>query len=147
MIRDLTDDELREASPLKWGMTAEGVIPAWVAEMDYAVDPVVLEAVQRMLADGITGYPLFGWDPELAQSYAAWSARHFGWAPDPEAVHPVVDVTAGVRLAIDVFSGPGGVVFPTPGYNAQFGLASITGREEVRLDVPASVEPPPTITK
>ena len=138
-IVDLTDDEARLRLPLKWGVP-DDVIPAWVAEMDYAVDPVVLEAVQRMLADGITGYPLFGWDPELAQSYAAWSARHFGWAPDPEAVHPVVDVTAGVRLAIDVFSGPGGVVFPTPGYNAQFGLATITGREEVRLDVPASAD-------
>ena len=75
--------------------------------MDYAVDPVVLDAVRQMLADGITGYPIFGWDPALAESYAAWSARHFGWAPDPEAVHPVIDVTAGVRLAIDVFSGPG----------------------------------------
>ena len=138
-IVDLTDEEARLRLPLKWGVP-DDVIPAWVAEMDYAVDPVVLEAVQRMLADGITGYPLFGWDPELAQSYAAWSARHFGWAPDPEAVHPVVDVTAGVRLAIDVFSGPGGVVFPTPGYNAQFGLATITGREEVRLDVPASAD-------
>ena len=138
-IVDLTDDEARLRLPLKWGVP-DDVIPAWVAEMDYAVDPVVLEAVQRMLADGITGYPLFGWDPELAQSYAAWSARHFGWAPDPEAVHPVVDVTAGVRLAIDVFSGPGGVVFPTPGYNAQFGLATITGRDEVRLDVPASAD-------
>jgi cystathionine beta-lyase len=138
-IVDLTDEEARRRLPLKWGVP-DDVIPAWVAEMDYAVDPVVLEAVQRMLADGITGYPLFGWDPELAHSYADWSARHFGWAPDPEAVHPVVDVTAGVRLAIDVFSGPGGVVFPTPGYNAQFGLASVTGREEVRLDVPASAE-------
>ena len=138
-IVDLTDEEARLKLPLKWGVP-DDVIPAWVAEMDYALDPVVLEAVQRMLADGITGYPLFGWDPELARSYADWSARHFGWAPDPEAVHPVVDVTAGVRLAIDVFSGPGGVVFPTPGYNAQFGLASITGREEVRLDVPASAE-------
>ncbi len=138
-IIDLTDEQARRALPLKWGVP-DDVIPAWVAEMDYAVDPVVLEAVQRMLADGITGYPLFGWDPELAQSYAAWSARHFGWAPDPEAVHPVVDVTAGVRLAIDVFSGPGGVVFPTPGYNAQFGLATITGRDEVRLDVPASAD-------
>ena len=138
-IVDLTDDEARVALPLKWGVP-DDVLPAWVAEMDYAVDPVVLEAVQRMLADGITGYPLFGWDPELARAYAAWSDRHFGWAPEPETVHPVVDVTAGVRLAIDVFSGPGGVVFPTPGYNAQFGLASITGREEVRLDVPASAD-------
>ena len=101
---------------------------------------MVLAAVQEMLADGITGYPLFGWDRALAESYAAWSGRHFGWAPEPEAVHPVVDVTAGVRLAIDVFSGPGGVVFPTPGYNAQHGLAGVTGRQEHLLEVPTSAE-------
>lgn len=138
-VVDLTEAEARLRLPLKWGVP-EGVLPAWVAEMDYAVDPVVLGAVQQVLADGITGYPTFGWDAGLAESYAAWSARHFGWAPEPQAVHPVVDVTAGVRLAIDVFSGPGGVVFPTPGYNAQFGLATVTGREEVRLDVRASAD-------
>ena len=138
-VVDLSEEEARLRLPLKWGVP-EGVIPAWVAEMDYAVDPVVLEAVQRMLADGITGYPIFGWDVDLAESYAGWSARHFGWAPEPEAVHPVVDVTAGVRLAIDVFSGPGGVVFPTPGYNAQHGLAGVTGRQEHLLDVPPSAE-------
>ena len=138
-IVDLTDAEARHRLPLKWGVP-DDVIPAWVAEMDYAVDPVVLEAVQRMLADGITGYPLFGWDARLAESYAGWSGRHFGWAPDPEWVHPVVDVTAGVRVAIDVFSGPGGVVFPTPGYNAQHGLASVTGRTEHLLEVPTSAD-------
>lgn len=138
-IVDLSDAEARVKLPLKWGVP-DGVIPAWVAEMDYAVDPVVLESVQRMLADGITGYPLFGWDADLAESYAGWSERHFGWAPEPEAVHPVVDVTAGVRVAIDVLSGPGGVVFPTPGYNAQHGLAQVTGREQLLLELPTSAE-------
>jgi len=138
-IVDLTDAEARHRLPLKWGVP-EDVIPAWVAEMDYAVDPVVLEAVQQLLADGITGYPIFGHDPALATSYAEWSARHFGWAPDVAAVHPVSDVTAGVRLAIDVFSGPGGVIFPTPGYNAQFGLARVTGREEIPMALPAAAE-------
>jgi cystathionine beta-lyase len=137
-IVDLTDEEARRRLPLKWGVP-DDVIPAWVAEMDYAVDPVVLEAVQRLLAEGVTGYPL-EWDPGLAESYAAWSARHFGWAPEPRAVIPVVDVTAGVRLAIDVLSGPGGVVFPTPGYNAQHRLAHVTGRAEHLLAVPASAD-------
>ena len=138
-IVDLTEEEARLKLPLKWGVP-EGVLPAWVAEMDYAVDPVVIEALQRMVADGITGYPLFGFDPELAESYAGWAARHFGWAPAPEAVLPVVDVTAGVRLAIDALSGPGGVVFPTPGYNAHHGLASVTGREEHQLAVPSAAD-------
>ncbi|MCW2738578.1 aminotransferase class I/II-fold pyridoxal phosphate-dependent enzyme [Nocardioides sp.] len=137
-VVDLTEAEARVRLPLKWGVP-EGVIPAWVAEMDYAVDPAVLEAVQRMLADGITGYPVES-DPALGESYAAWSARHFGWAPEPQAVQAVVDVTAGVRVALDVLSGPGGVVFPTPGYNAQHGLAGITGRAEHLLDVPATAE-------
>lgn len=139
-VVDLTDEEARRALPLKWGTVAPGVIPAWVAEMDYAVDPVVLGAVQQALADGITGYPLFGFDAALAEAYSGWSQRHVGWAPEPEAVLPVVDVTAGVRVAIDVFSAPGAVVFPTPGYNAQLGLAGLTGREEVRLEVPASAD-------
>ncbi|GAA1447632.1 pyridoxal phosphate-dependent aminotransferase [Mycobacterium cookii] len=138
-VVDLTEAEARLKLPLKWGVP-DGVLPAWVAEMDYAVDPVVLGAVQQVLADGITGYPTFGWDAALAESYVAWSGRHFGWAPEPRAVHPVVDVTAGVRLAIDVFSGPGGVVFPTPGYNAQHGLARVTGRAEHLLEVPPSAE-------
>ncbi|WP_210443382.1 MalY/PatB family protein [Nocardioides sp. SYSU D00065] len=137
-VVDLTDEEARRRLPLKWGVP-DDVLPAWVAEMDYAVDPVVLEAVQRMLADGITGYPIMP-DPALAESYVAWSARHFGWAPEPEAVLPVVDVTAGVRLAIDVLSGPGGVVFPTPGYNAQHGLARVTGRAEHLLEVSPSAD-------
>ena len=138
-IIDLTDEQARAMIRLKWGVPAD-VIPAWVAEMDYAVDPLVLGAVQEALSGGVTGYPLFGHDPELAESYAGWSARHFGWAPDPAAVHPVSDVTAGVRVAIDVFSGPGGVIFPTPGYNAQFGLAAVTGREEVEMALPADAE-------
>ncbi len=138
-VVDLSEEEARRRLPLKWGVP-EGVLPAWVAEMDYAVDPVVLDAVRRMLADGITGYPPDGWDAGLATSYAEWSARHFGWAPEPEAVHPVVDVTAGVRLVIDVLSDPGGVVFPTPGYNAQHGLARVTGREEHLLEVPATAD-------
>ncbi|MFC0221129.1 MalY/PatB family protein [Nocardioides zeicaulis] len=136
-VVDLTDEQARRALPLKWGTVPKDVIPAWVAEMDYAVDPVVMEAVQRALADGVTGYPLEH-DPALGEAYAGWAGRHFGWAPDPEAVRAVVDVTAGVRVAIEVLSGPGGVVFPTPGYNAQHGLAGITGRAEHLLELPAS---------
>jgi cystathionine beta-lyase len=135
-IVDLTDEEARRALVLKWGTVPEDVIPAWVAEMDYALDPVVKAAVMKALEDGVTGYPVFGPGDGLGAAYAEWSARHFGWAPDPEAVQQVSDVSAGVRVAIDVLSGPGGVVYPTPGYNAQFGLATITGREEVLLPRP-----------
>ena len=41
MIRDLTDEEARRALVLKWGMTDPEILPAWVAEMDYAVADVI----------------------------------------------------------------------------------------------------------
>jgi cysteine-S-conjugate beta-lyase len=135
VIRDLTDDEARAALVLKWGRTEPGVIPAWVAEMDYALDPVVQEAVLRAVRDGVAGYPVDGYTPELAEAYAAFAMRHYGSVVEPEWVTPVVDVTAGVRVALDVFSDDGPVVFLVPGYSPQLDIAAITGRKRVDLVV------------
>lgn len=139
-IIDLTDEQARRALILKWGSVPGDVIPAWVAEMDYALDPVVHDAVKQAVADGVTGYPVFGSGDGLGEAYADWAHRHFGWAPEPEAVLPVSDVSAGVRVAIDVLSGPGGVIYPTPGYNAQFGLATVTGRDQVLMPLTRGVQ-------
>jgi cystathionine beta-lyase len=99
--------------------------------MDYALDPVVHEALLRAVRDGVTGYPVFGHTPELAEAYAAFAARHFGTVVEPAWVNPVVDVTAGVRVAVDVLSEDGPVVFLVPGYSPQIDVASITGRKRV----------------
>jgi cystathionine beta-lyase len=130
-IRDFTDDEARKALVLKWGAVGPDEVPAWVAEMDYAVAPVVLEALQDALTTGITGYPRLGAGGELGQAYAGFAERHYGQRVDPDQVVPVSDVTAGVRLALDVLSDPAPVVLPTPAYPPQLGLGRVTGRELV----------------
>ena len=53
---------------------------------------------------------------------------------------PVVDVTAGVRLALDVLSEPGPMVMPVPAYAPQLAIAGITGRERVDLVVDPDAE-------
>ncbi|MEO5851730.1 MAG: aminotransferase class I/II-fold pyridoxal phosphate-dependent enzyme [Nocardioides sp.] len=134
MIRDLTDDEARTALVLKWGTVPDDVLPAWVAEMDYACAPVITETLVRAVTDGVLGYPPFEQGGgELGEAYAGFARRHFGQQVDPAQVFPVVDVTAGVRVAIDVLSGPGAVVMPGPAYSPQLAVAEITGRERVDL--------------
>jgi cystathionine beta-lyase len=54
---------------------------------------------------------------------------------DPEQVLPVVDVTAGVRLALDVLSDPGPLVLPVPAYSPHLGIAEVSGRQRVDLVV------------
>ncbi|WP_030485590.1 MalY/PatB family protein [Nocardioides aequoreus] len=132
-IRDLTDEECRRALVLKWGTTAAGVIPAWVAEMDYALAPVVHEALARAVADGVTGYPVYDDQPELGEAYAGFAHRHFGWEVAPHRVRPTSDVTAGIRVALDVLSDPGPVVLPVPAYHPQLDVVGLTGRERADL--------------
>ncbi len=130
MIRDLSDEEARRALPCKWGMVPDDVIPAWIAEMDYAPAPPIVEALHETVAAGALGYPAFERSGgELGTAYAEFADRHFGHVVDPAQVLPVVDVTAGVRLALDALSEPGPMVMPVPAYSPQLAVAEITGRE------------------
>ena len=132
-VVDLTDDEARRALVNKWGTVPHDVIPAWVAEMDYALDPVVHEAVLRAVRDGVTGYPAFTPPRQLGEAYAGFAQRHYGSQVNPAWMLPVVDVTAGVRFAVDMLSDDAPLVFVVPGYSPQLDVAELTGRK--RLDV------------
>jgi cystathionine beta-lyase len=134
VIIDPTDDELRRALVLKWGSVDPDVIPAWVAEMDYPTAPEVSAALAEAVARGELGYPSFDTE-QIGEAYAGFARRHFDQRVDPTQVLPVVDVTAGVRLVLDVLSDPAPVVLPTPAYHPQFGVVPITGREVWELPV------------
>lgn len=140
MIKDLTDDEARRAIVLKWGTVDPDVLPAWVAEMDYALAPPIREALLDAVNTGVTGYPVFDSGGRLGEAYAGFAARHFGQRLDPVHVIGTVDVTAGVRVALDVLSDPGPMVLPLPAYHPQLDVAQITGRERWDLPVDPDAE-------
>ena len=133
MIRDLTDAEARAALVCKWGEVEPDVLPAWVAEMDYAIAEPIADALHRAVSLGMTGYPRLGGGGPLGEAYAGFAQRQFGHSVSAEWVVPTVDVTAGVRLALDTVVGPGGLVMPVPGYSPQLDIAAITGRERFDL--------------
>ena len=136
LIRDLTDDEARAALVLKWGSVEPGVLPAWVAEMDYAVAEPVTAALHDAVARGEVGYPAFvrSGGP-IGEAYAGFALRHYGTDVPADRVLPTTDVTVGVRIALDVLSEPAPMVLPLPAYDPQHGLAQITGREQWDLPV------------
>lgn len=140
VIVDRSDEELRYALPCKWGLVDPDVLPAWVAESDYAWAPPIAAALGEAVARGLTGYPDFEEGDALSEAYAGFALRQFGHDVDPVAVIPTADVTAGVRLALDVLSEPGAVVMPIPGYPPQLSIAEITGRQRVDLVVDPDAE-------
>lgn len=138
MIRDLTDDEARAALAVKWGAVDPDVLPAWVAEMDFAPPEPVVRALQHAVDVRQFGYPGWSHGIDLATAYAGFAARHHGQTD--LRVLPVVDVTAGLRLALDVLSEPGPLVVPMPAYGPHHVLAQITRRE--RVDLPVDPDAP-----
>ena len=81
LIRDLTDEEARTALPQKWGSVEPGVIPAYIAEMDFAPAPVVRDAVVEAVRRGVTGYPPPG-DGGGRDGVASWT----GWRASVEQI-------------------------------------------------------------
>lgn len=139
MIRDLTDDQARAALPLKWGAVAPGVIPAWVAEMDYKPAEPIEEALVAAVRRGTAGYPAFG-DAGLGAAFSGFAERHWGWQVPAEATLPTGAVMSGIRLALELVCPPGPVVVPTPCYPPFRDAVRITGRELVPVTLDPDAE-------
>jgi len=131
VIRDLTDDEARAALRTKWGGVDPDVLPAWVAEMDYAPPAPVVRALRQAIDANQLGYPGYSHGIDLAIAYAGFATRHYAQAD--LRVLPVVDVTAGLRFALDVLCEPGPMIVPMPAYGPHHTLAQVTGRTRVDL--------------
>jgi cystathionine beta-lyase len=130
LIRDLSDDEARAALPQKWGSVAPGVIPAYVAEMDFAPAPVVRDVLVDAVRRGVTGYPPND-DLGLGAAFSAFAGRHWGWSPPEDATVVTGDVIGGIHLALDVLCPPGPVVVPLPCYPPFREVVAVAGRELV----------------
>ena len=126
----MTDQQARDALPLKWGSVEPGVIPAWVAEMDYFLAPVVEEAVVAAVRRGTTGYPPRD-DTPVGTAFAGFAERHWGWTPPADAVVVTGDVLAAITLAFEVLCPPGPVVVPLPSYPPFLQVVGVAGRDLV----------------
>src|ERR687886_1827876 len=99
---DLPDADLRAAWSVKWTLPPDGVLPAWIAEMDVQPCPPVLAAVRAAVERGTFGYPPV--DPAAAglpEAFAAFALDRYGWAMDPGLVVACGDVMAGVRFTLE----------------------------------------------
>ncbi|MGE0878060.1 MAG: MalY/PatB family protein [Acidimicrobiia bacterium] len=121
---------LRSRRMIKWRAYAgTDVIPAWVADMDLAVAPLVREAMGRAIAASDLGYPPEEHASGLADVFAARAERRWGWKPDPSLTHSLPYVARGLVNAVEAFTLPGDrVVVQTPIYPPFLSIAADLGR-------------------
>ena len=63
----------RASDAIKWGKYAgRDVLPLWVADMDFAAPPAVLDALHRRIDHGVFGYT-DAWPSRKPWDKAAWN--------------------------------------------------------------------------
>lgn len=110
----------RETNSYKWDTPEEeGVLPMWVADMDFRTAPAIVDALSRRVEHGIFGYT------KVPDAYYDAVVRWFGsrhhWQIDPRWMIYTSGVVPALSAIIKALTEPGDkVIVQTPAYNCFF---------------------------
>lgn len=91
----------------KWDFTdskfnRKGLLPFWVADMDFRVASEVVDALQKRAQHGVFGYTLS--DKEYTEEIVNWRKKRFGWEIEDEWNVYVPNVILALISAIKTFT-------------------------------------------
>jgi len=133
---DLDELWLRSRPGVKWARADDGVLPGWVADMDFPAPGPVVEALVRLAAGGDLGYPTGTEVDLLEEKWAARMAARYLWDPAPGQLRALSGTVQAVHALLDLASSPGdGVLMLTPAYPSFVSMLEEMGRR--LLPVPA----------
>ncbi len=102
----------------KWD-SRPGVIPLWVADMDFPTAPCIIDALRRRVDHGIFGYTLVR--DSYYDALTGWFSSRHGYHFDRSQVIYTPGVVPSLSAIIKALVRPGeGVIVHTPVYNCFF---------------------------
>ena len=120
--------ERRGTGCVKWDESEEGVIPLWVADMDFAVAPAIQEAVRQRAEHPIYAYTLVGDD--YYDAIISWFQRRHGWTIAREHILYTTGVVPAISCTLQALAMAGEkVVILSPDYNCFFSSIRNSGCE------------------
>ena len=108
-----------------WGRN--DLLPLWVADMDFATPPFILDALRKRLEHEIIGYTMR--TPQWASSIVAWQQNRYGWQVQPEWLNFVPGIVPGIAFVVSCFTEPGdAILIQPPVYHPYFHVPQNLGR-------------------
>lgn len=110
----------RGTNCVKWDVENEdGIIPMWVADMDFPAAPAIRKAVEARAKHGVYGYTIV--PDSYYRAITSWFKRRYGWTIDKEWIIYTTGVIPAISAAIKALTMPGEqVLIQTPVYNCFF---------------------------
>ena len=129
----------RNTNSLKYDFARErgypaGVLPLWVADMDFRAPEPVLQALRGAVEHGIFGYS------EARQDYvdavANWFYQRFGWQTQPECLVKTPGVVYALAMTVRAMTQPGdAVLIQPPVYYPFYSVIRDNGRSVVESEL------------
>ena len=108
--------------------SSDGIIPLWVADMDFKAAPAIMDAVMKRAAHGVFGYTVVEEDYYLA--VISWFHRRHHWRIHREEILYTTGVVPAMSVAIKALTMPGEkVLILSPDYNCFFSSVRNNGCE------------------
>lgn len=125
----------RNTNSLKWHGAGNGVLPMWVADMDFKCPEPVLKKIGSIITQGDLGYSII--DQKYYSSVESWFNTRYQLALKVENIIPVTGVIPALRAIIEEFSLEGDQIIIQPPVYYPF-ADSIKNSKRNILDNPLS---------
>jgi cystathionine beta-lyase len=126
LLRALPLEQLRQRTSAKWRSYPADVLPLFVAEMDFALAPHIVHALQSAVELGDTGY-VADLNP-MKDAFAGFAQRRFSWSPEPARMRSTTDVALGIVEILRRVTKPGErVIIMPPVYPPFYDLVTEAG--------------------
>ena len=129
----------RGTSSIKWDARppfdadTEGIIPLWVADMDFKAAPFIIDALRKRVEHGVFGYVCV--PDSYYEAVCRWFSGRHGWNVRKDWIIYTTGVVPALSAAVKALSKPGEkVILQSPVYNCFFSSVRNNGCEI--LDVP-----------
>ena len=94
---------------------ADGLLPFWVADMDFKVDSHIIDAVTEYMKTGVYGYYVI--PDSYYEAFIDWERLYHGFTVDRDWIRYSPGVVCGFNFAVQVLTQPGdAVIVTTPVY-------------------------------
>ena len=118
----------------KWDSAPHGVIPMWVADMDFRVADPIRSALQKRVEHGIFGYTAV--PDSYYETVIKWFNLRHGWLMKKEWIIYTSGVVPAISAIIKAMTQPGDkVLVQNPVYNCFFSSIRNNGCEVVSNDL------------
>lgn len=123
----------------KWSRYSADVLPMWVADMDFAAPPVVIEALQQRLLHPLVGYSVP--QENLREAIVADLWNKFSWKVKPQELIFLPGVESGFNMALKALVQPQqNVVVQVPNYPPLRHAPGHWGLNKVELEFVAQAD-------